>query len=130
MPFLLLVIALVLGIVVVMAYRANTLFVITVRDGECEITKGHVPGVLLGRIREVVRLGRVRDAKIVARRGRDHAEIHIRPMDENTAQRLRNVMGTHPISAFRATPESPWVKRLKWLLGVSAMSWLLGRLMR
>jgi hypothetical protein len=127
---LIVVIALVLIGIMFAANRANTLFVIQVKEGRCQVLRGHVPGGLLSRIREVVRLGRLQDVRIIAVRGRDRVEIRVHPADESTQQRLRNVMGTHPTSAFRANAESPWVGRLRWTLGVTAMSWLFSRFMR
>ena len=127
---LILVIAVVLGVILLLAWQANILFVIRVREGRCEVTRGHVPGVQLGRIKDVVRLSRIREARIVARRGADGVSMSISPRSEGAEQRLRNVVGSHPMGAFRAAPESPVTKWLKRLFGVALMSWLISRFMR
>jgi len=75
----------------------------------------------------VVRRERVDRATIRAMKGDGHARLVASGVSEGTAQRLRNVFGTHPIQKLRAA-STPKVRNVGQVLGVAWLAWmLLGR---
>ena len=111
----------------VMLGRANEIFCISVRDGKLLVVRGAVPPALLHGFADVVRRERVDRATIRAVKGDGHARLVASGVSEGTAQRLRNVFGTHPIQKLRAA-SAPKVRNVGQVLGVAWLAWmLLGR---
>lgn len=113
-----------LVVVAILAMRVNEIFFVSVRDGRCLIVRGRVPGALLDGMSDVVRRSRVARGSIRAVRSEGHARLAVRGMDEGTAQRLRNVFGTHPIQKLRAA-QATSNRNLGQLLGLAWLAWLL-----
>ncbi len=122
-----LVVAVAVVLVLVVLGRANEIFCISVRDGKLLVVRGAVPPALLHGFADVVRRERVDRATIRALKGDGHARLVASGVSEGTAQRLRNVFGTHPIQKLRAA-SMPRVRNVGQVLGVAWLAWmLLGR---
>ncbi|MBX7194947.1 MAG: DUF3634 family protein [Sandaracinaceae bacterium] len=123
----LLVLVVIAAIALAFLSRANELFCISVKDGRLLVVRGAVPqGLLLG-LKDVIQRDRVKDATIRAVKADGHARLVAAGVADGTAQRLRNVFGTHPIQKLRAAP-APKAKNLGQVLGVAWLAWmLLGR---
>ncbi len=104
--------------------RLGELFCISVRDGRCLVVRGRIGGNLLEGLADVVARAKVQRGTIRAVKGEHAARLVVRGIDEGTAQRLRNVFGTHPVQKLR---QAPLVKNrnLGQLLGVAWLAWLL-----
>ena len=115
-----------LGLLVAVLFgmRANEIFFISVRGGRCLVVRGRIAGVLLDGFSDVVTRSRVARGSIKAVRGEGHARLVLRGMDEGTAQRLRNVFGTHPVQKLRAA-KVEGSRNLGQLLGFAWLAWLL-----
>ncbi len=111
-------------LVVLVLSRANEIFCISVRDGQPLVVRGAVPVALLHGITDVLRRERVERATIRAVKGDGHARLVASGVSEGTAQRLRNVFGSHPLQKLRAAP-MPKARNLGQLLGVAWLAWLL-----
>lgn len=112
------------GLVWLVLRRSNELFCISVRAGRLLVVRGAVPGPLLHDIADVVRRDRVENASIRGVRADGHARIVASGVADTTAQRLRNVFGSHPIQKLRAAP-TPRARNLGQVLGISWLAWLL-----
>lgn len=104
--------------------RLGELFCISVRDGRCLVVRGRIGGNLLEGIADVVARAKVQRGTVRAVKGEHNARLVVRGIDEGTAQRLRNVFGTHPVQKLR---QAPLVKNrnLGQLLGFAWLAWLL-----
>ncbi|MBN1605211.1 MAG: DUF3634 family protein [Polyangiaceae bacterium] len=73
-----------------------------VRDGNAELVRGRLPPQLLGDVGDVLRAAHATRAEIqlVIEDGRPRVVAH--GLDEASAQRLRNVVGTYTVSQIRA----------------------------
>ncbi len=81
--------------------RRNEAFLLAVRDGKATVVRGDPPTSLLADFADVLRGNRGASGTIRAVRTASHTQLVIRGLDDATAQRLRNVFGTHPISRLR-----------------------------
>ncbi len=81
--------------------RRNEAFRLTVRDGKAAVVRGNPPNSLLADFADVLRGNRVANGTIRAIRTASHTQLVVRGLDDATAQRLRNVFGTYPISRLR-----------------------------
>jgi hypothetical protein len=118
------VLALAVIVVLVVLSRANEIFCVSVKDGKLLVVRGAVPPALLHGIADVIQRERVLRATIRAVKGDGHARLVASGVSEGTAQRLRNVFGTHPIQKLRAAP-MPKARNLGQVLGVAWLAWLL-----
>lgn len=104
-------------------WRANELFYLSVRDGRVLLVRGRIPPSLLHGIEDVVRRSAIRRASIRAVAGQHHARLVASGVDDGTAQRLRNVFGTHPVQKLRGA-KLPEARNLGQLLGIAWLAWL------
>lgn len=104
--------------------RANELFVLSVRGGRTILLRGHVPPRLQQEMSDVMRRARVQRSTIRVVRCDSHARVVASGVDDGTAQRLRNVLGTHPIAALRAKHRLPR-PNLGQILGIGWLAWWL-----
>ncbi|UJR79275.1 Hypothetical protein I5071_13080 [Sandaracinus amylolyticus] len=121
------IVTLVLLLVAVGAYllwRANEIFCLSVREGRVLVVRGRIPPALLHGIEDVVRRTGTRRATIRAVAGQHHARLAVSGTDDGTAQRLRNVFGTHPIQKLRGA-KLPEARNLGQVLGIAWLAWLL-----
>jgi len=81
--------------------RRNEVFRLAVHDGKITVMRGDPPGSLVADFEDVLRGQRGGGGTIRARRTATHTQLVVRGLDEPTAQRLRNVFGTYPISRLR-----------------------------
>lgn len=96
-------ILLLLSIVVALVFiaRSRELFRISIRAGEQTVERGYVPSGLLSDFAGVVRS--VESGEIRARKAPDQVHLEFSgDIDEQTAQRLRNVFGLYPAARLRA----------------------------
>lgn len=104
-------------------WRANELFCLSVREGRVLLIRGRIPPSLLHAIEDVARRSGIRRATIRGVAGQHHARIVASGVDEGTAQRLRNVFGTHPVQKLRGA-KLPEARNLGQLLGIAWLAWL------
>jgi hypothetical protein len=83
--------------------RKNELFRLAVQNGKAAVVRGNPPTSLLADFEDVLRGDRDASGTIRAVRTASHTQLVIRGLDDATAQRLRNVFGTYPISRLRRT---------------------------
>ena len=117
-------IAVIVGVVVLMAERTNEIACLSVRNGKVLLVRGAVPSGLVSDVADVAGRARIGRATIRLVRAAHGARVVASGVDEATAQRLRNVLGTYSISALRSA--SPLRKRnVGQLLGIAWIAWLL-----
>lgn len=103
--------------------RVNEIFCLSVRDGRVLLVRGRIPPSVLEAFADVVRRQGVRRASIRAVAGPSHARLVVSGADEGTAQRLRNVFGTHPVQRLRGA-KLPRARNVGQLLGIAWLAWL------
>lgn len=74
--------------------RQGELFFVSVRDGKLLTVRGRVPQGLLADYRPLLR--HVKRGAIVVRKASDRGALSTRGIDDNTSQRLRNLLGIRP----------------------------------
>ena len=105
-PMALFVFALFLGAIALWARRARTLFEIEIRSGRLQRAYGRMPQGLLNDFLAV--LPRNHESRLVihCRVERDRARLTTRgPIADDSAQRLRNLLGLWPLARLRAAPQ-------------------------
>lgn len=120
----LVVVALAVVLVLVVLGRANEIFCVSVREGKLLVIRGAVPTSLLHGIADVVQRDRVKTATIRAVKADGHARLVASGVADGTAQRLRNVFGSHPLQKLRAAP-GPKARNVGQVLGVAWLAWML-----
>ncbi len=120
----LVIVAVAVVVVLVVLGRANEIFCISVRGGKLLVIRGAVPTSLLHGIADVVQRDRVKDATVRAVKADGHARLIASGVSDGTAQRLRNVFGSHPLQKLRAAP-GPKVRNVGQVLGVAWLAWML-----
>lgn len=123
MPIVLLVVLGVIGYFVVT--RMQEIFCISVRGGRMLVVRGNVPTPLLQDLGDVLDRAGVVRATVRAVKTTGHAQIRTSGVDEGTAQRCRNVFGTHPIHLMRSLPMHEGTRNLGQRLGLEWLAWLL-----
>ncbi len=119
----LIVVLLALGVVVFFLRRVNEIFCLSVRNGRILLVRGRIPPSLLHDFEDVARRCNVRRASLRGVAEQHHARIVASGIDESTAQRFRNVFGTHPIQKLRGA-KLPKTRNLGQLLGIAWLAWL------
>ncbi len=89
------------------------------------VVRGNVPTPLLQDLGDVLDRAGVVRATVRAVKTTGHAQIRTSGVDEGTAQRCRNVFGTHPIHLMRSLPSDEHTKNLGQRLGVEWLAWVL-----
>ncbi|UQA60944.1 DUF3634 family protein [Polyangium aurulentum] len=107
-----------------MLARGNELFHVSARDGRVLLVRGRIPPSLLTGFGEIVQRAGVRRATIRAVKEGGGARLVASGVDENTAQRLRNAFGVHPIQRLRTAPFAG-DRNLGQVLGFAWLAWLL-----
>ncbi|MBV1860210.1 MAG: DUF3634 family protein [Nannocystaceae bacterium] len=105
--------------------RMQEIFCISVRGGRMLVVRGNIPTPLLQDLGDVLDRAGVVQARVRAVKTPGHAQIRTSGVDEGTAQRCRNVFGTHPIHQMRSVPMSEGSKNLGQWLGIEWLAWLL-----
>lgn len=120
----LLALALIMAMILWWAARKNELFLISVRDGELLVVRGRVPQGLLADYRPLLR--HVKRGSIVAKKTSDGALLQMHGIDDNDAQRLRNVLGLRsPAQQINGAPiRNP---SLGQRLGITWLAWRCNR---
>jgi hypothetical protein len=115
------------ALILFLAARARELFCLSVRDGRVLVVRGRIPAGLLSDIRDVVKRPAVSRATIRAVKQEDSARLAVSgAVDEDRAQRLRNIFHLYSISKLRAAPAVS-KPTLGQLLGIAWLAWLLER---
>lgn len=107
--------------------RQEDLFCLSVRDGRVLVVRGRAPPGFVSDVRDVVTRQGVRDATIRAVKTERGGRLTFSgDIDDNTAQRLRNVFGILPAAQLRHAPR---IKNptLGQVLGIAWLAWLLDR---
>jgi hypothetical protein len=119
----------VLTVVVILALlffaRSNEVCAISVRSGAILLVRGRAPQALLNDIAEVMRRAAVKKSMVRIVKEGGGARIVADGVDDNTAQRLRNVLGAHPYRLFASAPPSRGVRNLGQILGIAWLAWML-----
>jgi len=123
-PVLVLLIALGAPIAWLLWQRANEIFCVSMRDGRVLLVRGRIPPAVMDGFADVARRQRVARATVRAIAGQGHARLSISGTDENTAQRLRNVFGHHPVARLRGA-RLPSTRNVGQVLGIAWLAWLL-----
>lgn len=100
-----LLILLVLGVPLARAIlRHNELFCVELRGGGLSVVRGRLPQRLFDELFDVLRRGRVRDArlKVVTEEGHPRLMVVGGDIPDDTLQALRNVVGTYRAQQIRA----------------------------
>jgi len=105
--------------------RLNEIFCVSVRGGRVLLVRGSAPAALLQAFGDVARISHISRATIRGVRAANHARLVVSGVDEGTAQRLRNVFGTHHWSSLRSQLPRPSSRNLGQLLGIAWLAWLL-----
>lgn len=103
--------------------RMNEIFCVSVRDGRVLLVRGRIPAAVMHGFADVVRRQNVARGTIRAVAGQAHARLAISGIDENTAQRLRNVFGHHPVQRLRGA-KLPEARNVGQVLGIAWLAWL------
>jgi hypothetical protein len=119
----LIVVLIALAVAAYFLWRGGEIFCLSVRNGRMLLVRGRIPPSLLHDIEDVVRRCNIRRATIRGVAEQHHARIVASGVDEGTAQRLRNVFGTHPIQKLRGA-KLPSTRNLGQLLGIAWLAWL------
>jgi hypothetical protein len=106
--------------------RANELFFVSVRDGRVLYIRGRISPLVLRDLQDVTERAGVRHAALRAVFSQGRVRLVVRGADENTAQRLRNVVGIVPEHKLRAASR-PRVRNLGQRLGIAWLAWRLER---
>lgn len=119
-------------VVVVALARANEIFCVSVRNGQCLIVRGRVSPALWREIRAVVRQSRIRSGTIRAVRERGRHRIVVSGMSDAIAQRLRNALGNTGFGQGKgasggASDCENGGRNLGQLLGIAWLAWLFVR---
>lgn len=121
-----LVVLAVLGVAVyVVATRLAEIFCVSVRNGRVLVVRGAVPTPLLQDLADLMQRAGIERATLRAIKTSGHARLSMSGVDESTAQRCRNVFGTHPIHQLRSRPIPQGTKNLGQMLGIVWLAWLL-----
>ncbi len=119
-----------LGIVALVAWfvwrRLNEVFCVSIRDGKVLLVRGRAPQRLVNEMTAVLRLGKVRRGTIRGVKSERGVRLACSGLDDGTEQRLRNVLGTMPISQLRAAPP---IARPTFgqVLGIAWLAWMFDR---
>lgn len=90
-----------LGLFLWLLARSRELFRVSIRDGKPRLTRGYAPVGLLNDFGSAVR--HVERATLRAYRAGDFARLELSgQIDENTAQRLRNLLSLYPLARLRS----------------------------
>jgi hypothetical protein len=100
------VLALAVLALLVSAYRARELCVLSVRAGRMQVIRGGLPAGALEALGDVMARGRVERATISVLRDGARARVSAKGLDEYSLQRARNVIGTYPLARLLAAPKS------------------------
>ncbi|MDB4974102.1 MAG: hypothetical protein JWN48_2443 [Myxococcaceae bacterium] len=102
--------------------RARELCVLSIRRGRLLVMRGVLPRSLYEAVSDVVARKRVRSGTLRVLRDGDRGRLVGRGLDEESMQRLRNVLGTYPMARLLATPPlGP--RNLGQRLGVAWLGW-------
>lgn len=106
--------------------RLNEVFCLSIREGRVLVVRGRAPQRLVNEVAAVVRLSRVRRGTIRGVKGERGVRLACSGIDDGTAQRLRNVLGTMPIAQLRAAPP---ITRPTFgqVLGIAWLAWMFER---
>jgi len=115
----------VVGVGAFILIRMQEIFCISVRGGRMLVVRGNVPTPLLQDLGDVLDRAGVVNATVRAVKTSGHAQIRTSGVDEGTAQRCRNVFGTHPIHLMRSLPIHEGTRNLGQRLGLEWLAWLL-----
>ncbi len=114
------------AVLLYLAWRANELFCISVRDGKVLVVRGRIPQGLLSGFAEAVARPPLRRATIRAQRGPNGARLTVSGIDEFLEQRLRNIFHLYPPANLTAAPLLQR-RNVGQFLGVVWLAWLLDR---
>jgi hypothetical protein len=93
-------VVLVFALVLYAAWRSRELFVLDVVDGRVVRVRGRIGQELLSELEGIVRGPRV-TGSIRVRIEEGAARVHAKGLDAGTLQRVRNVVGRHPLARLR-----------------------------
>lgn len=124
-PAALLVVLVILVVAGSVFSRANEVCAISVRDGVTLLVRGRAPQTLLDDVAEVVRRAQVQRSMVRVVKEGGAARIVASGVDENTAQRLRNVLGAHPYRLLIAAPYPRGRRNWGQVLGITWLAWYL-----
>jgi len=104
--------------------RAREICVLSVRAGRVLVMRGALPASLLEALRDVVERQRIERGTIRVLRDGERARLEASGLDEQAAQRARNVLGTYPLPRLLAAPRAR-SRNLGQRLGLSWLGWRL-----
>ena len=128
MPVLLILLAAAVALVVLLVLsRANEIFYVSIRDGRCLVIRGRVSPALWRELTAVARMARIERGAVRAVKDGGAARLVTEGIDEGTAQRLRNALGTTGFGGAKASAPAgdPATRNLGQLLGLALLAWLL-----
>lgn len=107
--------------------RANELFCVSIRDGQALVVRGAVPPKLWRELTEVVQRAGVQRATIRGVKRGGSGGLVCEGLDRDTAQRLRNAMGSAGLASLKLGGGERGPRNLGQRLGIAWLAWLLDR---
>ncbi|HEX2568620.1 MAG TPA: DUF3634 family protein [Polyangia bacterium] len=107
--------------------RMRELFVLSIRDGQTLLVRGHIPRNLLIALQEVLAHPPVPSGTVKAVRTEQGAQLSASgDIDERRVQRMRNIFGMYPVSQL-SDARTTERRTLGQLLGIVWLAWWFDR---